>query len=186
MSKLKKYNQFLYEDVTDTAVAQPEVKTDNTEVITKLFLDLKNKVAQKIAENKKNRHEKKYDVYFRFCSSDLLPKRRQHVSISAGDVLTICGFLSAMPSFFPSAIAHEIRNPLGAISHALTALAALKARGVEVAGLVVNETQASPVSLEATLDALARFAPQTPSFSLRWGGNASADLVQVAAAALRG
>jgi dethiobiotin synthetase len=75
---------------------------------------------------------------------------------------------------------------LGAISHALTALAALKARGVEAAGLVVNETQASPVSLEATLDALARFAPQTPSFSLRWGGNASADLVQAAAAALRG
>jgi dethiobiotin synthetase len=75
---------------------------------------------------------------------------------------------------------------LGAISHALTALAALKARGVEAAGLVVNETQASPVSLEATLDALARFAPQTPRFSLRWGGDAPADLVQAAAAALRG
>jgi dethiobiotin synthetase len=43
---------------------------------------------------------------------------------------------------------------LGAISHALTALTALRAHGVATAGLVVNETQGSDVTLEATVLAL--------------------------------
>jgi dethiobiotin synthetase len=46
---------------------------------------------------------------------------------------------------------------LGAISHALTALTALRAHGVATAGLVVNETQGSDVTLEATVLALGRY-----------------------------
>ena len=49
MSKLKKYNEFLYEEAEGEA-ATAEVNVDN---ISKLFLDLKNVVKTKIEENKK-------------------------------------------------------------------------------------------------------------------------------------
>lgn len=48
---------------------------------------------------------------------------------------------------------------LGAISHALTTHAALSARGVAVAGVIVNETPGSTVGLADTVAALRRFLP---------------------------
>ena len=47
---------------------------------------------------------------------------------------------------------------LGAISHALSALEALKARAAAVAGVVVNESEGSGVALEATIDSIHRFS----------------------------
>ncbi len=51
---------------------------------------------------------------------------------------------------------------LGAISHALTAKAALQGRGVDVAGLVVSETEGAAVTLDATVSALARYVGDVP------------------------
>ena len=48
---------------------------------------------------------------------------------------------------------------LGAISHALTTHAAIAARRVAVAGLIVNETPGSTVDLDDTVAALRRFLP---------------------------
>ena len=48
---------------------------------------------------------------------------------------------------------------LGAISHALTAMTAVRAAGLPVAALVVNESAVDSVGIAETLDALGRFAP---------------------------
>jgi dethiobiotin synthetase len=48
---------------------------------------------------------------------------------------------------------------LGTISHTLTALDVLARRNLGVASLVVSETPGSPVRLDETRDAIARFAP---------------------------
>ena len=58
---------------------------------------------------------------------------------------------------------------LGAINHTLTALAALRARAIDVRGLVVNETVGSPVDFDGTVASLARFAPNVALIALRHG-----------------
>jgi len=55
---------------------------------------------------------------------------------------------------------------LGAISHALTALDALRSRSLAVAALVVNETPQSTVALDETAATIARFAGETPVVTL--------------------
>jgi dethiobiotin synthetase len=47
---------------------------------------------------------------------------------------------------------------LGAISHALTALDALRSRDIAVAALIVNETPQSSVALDETAATIARFS----------------------------
>jgi dethiobiotin synthetase len=51
---------------------------------------------------------------------------------------------------------------LGAVSHTLTALAALGARGVSVAAVVVNETRAERLAAVDVIGELAPFAPGAP------------------------
>lgn len=51
---------------------------------------------------------------------------------------------------------------LGTLSHTLTALAAMRGRGVAVAGIVVSESEDQPVPLAETAETLARFAPDIP------------------------
>jgi dethiobiotin synthetase len=67
---------------------------------------------------------------------------------------------------------------LGAISHALTALAALKGRGIDVACLVVSETEGATVTLEATVSALAKYVGDTPLYAMARGAPAPDALVQ--------
>jgi dethiobiotin synthetase len=50
---------------------------------------------------------------------------------------------------------------LGTISHTLTALEALTSRGIAVAGIVLSESPDSPVGLDETAAAIARFAAGT-------------------------
>ncbi len=66
---------------------------------------------------------------------------------------------------------------LGAISHALTALSALKVRAVDVAGLVVSETEGATVTLDATVSALTKYVGDVPIHSLARGGPAPEALV---------
>ncbi|PNG26295.1 dethiobiotin synthase [Methylocella silvestris] len=56
---------------------------------------------------------------------------------------------------------------LGAISHALTGLEAVRARGLQVRSIVVNETPGSTVRLEATGETLSRFVA-APLLALRF------------------
>jgi dethiobiotin synthetase len=51
---------------------------------------------------------------------------------------------------------------LGTLSHTLTALRVLAQARLEVAALVVNESDASTVSLQETVEELRRFVAQTP------------------------
>jgi len=55
---------------------------------------------------------------------------------------------------------------LGAQTHALTALAALQARGVKVLAMVASETPGSTVSLAETTRSLTRFAAPVPVVSI--------------------
>lgn len=55
---------------------------------------------------------------------------------------------------------------LGAISHALTALAVLRQRALRIAAFVVNETPASTVALDETAATIARFAAGVPVVTL--------------------
>jgi dethiobiotin synthetase len=66
---------------------------------------------------------------------------------------------------------------LGAISHALTALAALQGRGVDVCGLVVSETDGATVTLDATTSALARYVGNTPIYVVARGAPAPRALI---------
>jgi dethiobiotin synthetase len=51
---------------------------------------------------------------------------------------------------------------LGTLSHTLTAAAALRAAGIELAGLVISESSESPVPLAETRAALLRFLGELP------------------------
>ena len=55
---------------------------------------------------------------------------------------------------------------LGALSHTLTAVGMLHARDVEVAGIVVNASEAQPVALEETTAVISRFSGAVPIQSL--------------------
>lgn len=65
---------------------------------------------------------------------------------------------------------------LGTISHTLTALAALKARDVPVAAIVLSGSGALPVPLEETRQSLLRFQ-SAPVFGVDAGGDVPAALV---------
>jgi dethiobiotin synthetase len=51
---------------------------------------------------------------------------------------------------------------LGTLSHSLTAVGALRQRGVDIAGIVVSESQEQPVPAAETAATLARFVPGVP------------------------
>jgi dethiobiotin synthetase len=51
---------------------------------------------------------------------------------------------------------------LGTLSHSLTAAAALRARGVTIAGLIVSESEVEPVPAAETAATLARFVAPAP------------------------
>ena len=51
---------------------------------------------------------------------------------------------------------------LGALSHTLTAVGMLRARSVELAGIVVNESTTQPVAAEATAEVIERFSGGAP------------------------
>lgn len=56
---------------------------------------------------------------------------------------------------------------LGTLSHSLTAVSALRARGVRIAGVVVSESAEQPVPVDETATVLARFLAPTPVATLR-------------------
>ncbi len=60
---------------------------------------------------------------------------------------------------------------LGAISHALTGLAAMRARGAGVALILVNETPGSPVDLHETVDTLKSHAQGVPVLAIPRGAD---------------
>jgi dethiobiotin synthetase len=73
---------------------------------------------------------------------------------------------------------------LGAINHALTAIAALRARDIPIQALVLSETAGSTVDFAATLDTLSRFASGTRIAAVRLGAEAREGGAPTLAAAL--
>lgn len=55
---------------------------------------------------------------------------------------------------------------LGTISHTLTAAAALRARGIPLAGIVISESEESPVAVAEIRDAIARFVDDAPILTI--------------------
>jgi dethiobiotin synthetase len=51
---------------------------------------------------------------------------------------------------------------LGTISHTLTAADAVRRRGIEIAGIVISESEESPVPVAETRDTIARFIADAP------------------------
>lgn len=61
---------------------------------------------------------------------------------------------------------------LGTISHTLTAVEAVRQRGIGIAGIVISESEESPVPVPETAGAIARFAPGIPILAVpRLGGD---------------
>jgi dethiobiotin synthetase len=58
---------------------------------------------------------------------------------------------------------------LGALSHTLSAVAAMRARGIRIAGIVVNESEAGSIGLEETAEALKPFVAGLPLVMLSRG-----------------
>ena len=71
------------------------------------------------------------------------------------DEETVIDWMAALG--FPALVV--LGSYLGAISHGLTALGALAARAIPIAGIVVNESPESPVDLAETVDNFRRFLP---------------------------
>ncbi len=63
---------------------------------------------------------------------------------------------------------------LGALSHTLTALDTVSRRNLEVAALVVNQSEGSGVPLVETMDTLSRFCGRVPLISVPRQGDAAA------------
>ena len=55
---------------------------------------------------------------------------------------------------------------LGTLSHTLTAVEAVKYRGLELSGIVISESADSPVPLVETIGTIARFVTETPLIGL--------------------
>ena len=66
---------------------------------------------------------------------------------------------------------------LGAISHGLTAVEALRSRALKLAGVVVNEAAGSGVSLEQTAEAFRRFVADAPVGVLERDGELADDMI---------
>ncbi len=71
------------------------------------------------------------------------------------DEATVIDWMAALG--FPALVV--LGSYLGAISHGLTALGALAARAIPIAGIIVNESSESPVDLAETVDNFRRFLP---------------------------
>ncbi len=101
---------------------------------------------------------------------------------AAEDVLVIEGIGGLMVPFDAQStvldLIEALRIPLilvagtylGTLSHVLTAFEVATHRGLEVAALVLNETQSSPVPIAATQASLTNFCGEVPIIALQRGG----------------
>lgn len=94
------------------------------------------------------------------------------VMVPLDDRHTVCDWIQA--SGLPALVVAG--TYLGTISHTLTALAALRAAAVPVAGLVLSESIESPVAMEETASTIGRFAGDLPISCLARGDATAAAL----------
>jgi dethiobiotin synthetase len=59
---------------------------------------------------------------------------------------------------------------LGTISHTLTTVSAMRSRGATVAGIVISESETSPVPVSETIETISRFLPDTSVVAVPRGG----------------
>ncbi len=77
------------------------------------------------------------------------------VSAPLSDTATVMDWMAALE--LPALVV--LGSYLGAISHGLTAVAAIRAGDVPIAGIIVDESPESPVDLAETVDTFVRFLP---------------------------
>ncbi len=85
------------------------------------------------------------------------------VMVPLNDRATVLDLVAALG--FPAILV--VGSYLGALSHSLTAASALLASGVDLAAMVVSESERSPAPLAETADVLGRFLDPAPVIPLR-------------------
>ncbi|MBI2584867.1 MAG: dethiobiotin synthase [Rhodospirillales bacterium] len=126
-----------------------------------------------------------FDALVRFCRDAqrgdgdlLLIEGVGGVMVTLDDRHTVLDWIAALsePAPDPAPALIVVGSYLGAISHALTAVAAVEARGITIAGVVVDESEASTVPLADTVATLKRFLPGLPLATVRRDADAEAVL----------
>lgn len=84
------------------------------------------------------------------------------VSAPLSDTATVMDWMAALK--LPALVV--LGSYLGAVSHGLTAVAAIRARDVPIAGIIVDESPESPVDLAETVDTFVRFLPDEAILSV--------------------
>jgi dethiobiotin synthetase len=96
------------------------------------------------------------------CTGWLLIEGVGGVAVPLGERHTVLDWMAAVG--FPAILVTG--SYLGTLSHTLTAATALRARGIELAGLVLSESVESPVPLAETRGTLLRFLGELPCAEL--------------------
>jgi dethiobiotin synthetase len=106
-----------------------------------------------------------FDDLVRFCrervaghDGDTLIEGVGGVMVPLDETRTVLDWVAALE--LPALLV--VGSYLGTLSHTLTALQALRARGCAVAGVVVSESEDQPVPLTETVATLRRFEPSIP------------------------
>ena len=103
-----------------------------------------------------------FEELIRYCQDVLNGSEEYKLIEGVGGVMvpldsqhTVLDWISALD--IPAIVV--VGSYLGTISHSLTALAALEAKNIEVAEVIVSETPDSSVDLSETVEVLQRFLP---------------------------
>ena len=144
--------------------------------------------AAALAPDMAARHERRtvdFDALVKFCRDAqrgdgdlLLIEGVGGVMAPLDDRHTVLDWITALSESAPDPAPAllVVGSYLGAISHGLTAVAALEARGITIAGVVVDESEDSTVPLADTVATLKRFLPKLPLATVNRGADADAVL----------
>lgn len=84
------------------------------------------------------------------------------VMVPLTETQTVADWIDALD--IPSILV--VGSYLGTLSHSLTAVEAMRARGLDIAAMVISESKDSPVPLAETVDTLQRFLPDLEILAL--------------------
>ena len=106
-----------------------------------------------------------FDAIVRFCREAATGPEEVLLIEGVGGVMvplteqeTVLDWMAAVAA--PAAVV--VGSYLGTISHTLTAVAVARARGIAIAGIVISESEESPVPVAETQATIQRFVPDLP------------------------
>ncbi len=115
----------------------------------------------------------------------MAPENQDHILVEgAGGVLvpinetaTMADWMLALKARAELKVLLVVGSYLGTISHTLSAMESLRARGLGPSAIVISTSQVNPVSVEETIRVMKRFADGVPIVAIpRLNGNGSASM----------